>query len=407
MSAAAAFPTLDFEDFHRRELPRRLAAGHGELAAQDDLERVGALAFRLPGGAAFTYRPRPGGVDVVEGDTEARTVIEISPEDWSNVVHDLDSAPGLLYAGRVRCVRGNAMRFVRWEPGLRAMFQGRPIFRPDSLDLRDRRGARLDVTRSFTLADDDAEMAHFLRTAGYLLVKGVFSQAEVAEFRRHGDALRAMTREGDRKSWWARNAAGESILCRVTHAGRIPTLRQLYAEPRLLRLKSLSQHQLVSRAQDAEDGISLLIKNPGVTEGLSDLPWHRDCGMGGHASMCPVLVASLYLWPSRPESGELRMLPGSHVASCGFAEASDPDAPRGVSLAADPGDVSLHYGDVMHAAPPPSGSGPYRQCLLLGWARPDAFNHRGYKSYNDALLSREDGQVEHLAAVTARADEAS
>jgi ectoine hydroxylase-related dioxygenase (phytanoyl-CoA dioxygenase family) len=404
--SAASFPLLDFEDFHRRELPRRLAAGHGALAAEDEaLASLGALAFRLPEGPAFSYLPRDGGVEVVEGDAGARTVIEISREDWSNVVHDLDSAPGLLYAGRVRCVRGNAMRFVRWEPGLRAMFQGRPVFHPERVALRDRRGAPLDPTRSFTLADDDAEMAHFLRTAGYLLVKGVFPPAEVDVFRRHGERLRAMAREGDKLSWWARNQAGESILCRVTHAGRVPELRALYRDERLLRLKSLSHHALVTRGQSEEDGISLLIKNPGITEGLSDLPWHRDCGMGGHACMCPVLVASTYLWPSRPETGELRMLPGSHEASCGFAEASAPGAPQGISLAADPGDVSLHYGDIMHAAPPPTGTGPYRQCLLMGWARPDAFNHRGYKSYNDALLSRDDGQVEHLSRVAERMDE--
>jgi ectoine hydroxylase-related dioxygenase (phytanoyl-CoA dioxygenase family) len=402
----AAFPLLDFEDFHRRELPRRLASGHGALAAEADLAPLGGLAFRLPSGPAFSYVPRDGGVDVVEGDAVARTVIEITPEDWSNVVHDLDSAPGLLYAGRVRCVRGNAMRFVGWEPGLRAMFQGRPIFREGREDLRDLRGAALDANRSFTLDDDDAEMRHFLRTAGYLLVKGVFSAAEVEVFRRHGETLRALAREGDKLSWWAKDAAGTSTLCRVTHAGRVHELRTLYTDPRLQRLKELSHHRLVARfGENPDDGISLLIKNPGITEGLSDLPWHRDCGMGGHASMCPVLIASLYLWPSRPESGELRMLPGSHEGSCGFADARDAEAPRGISLAADPGDVSLHYGDIMHAAPPPTGAGPYRQCLLLGWTRPDAFNHRGYKSYNDALLSRDDGQVEHLTKVASRADE--
>jgi ectoine hydroxylase-related dioxygenase (phytanoyl-CoA dioxygenase family) len=399
------FPRLDFQDFHRRELPRRLAAGHGAIAARDGLLEVGGLAFRLPSGEAFTYLPHEHGVEVREGDAEARTVIEISAEDWSNVVHDLDSAPGLLYAGRVRCLRGNAMRFVRWEPGLRAMFHGRPIFREGEARLRDAQGAPLDPARSFSLGDDDAEMRHFLREAGYLLVQQVFTPEEVDAFRRHGDALRAMAREGDKLSWWARDQQGESILCRVTHAGRIRELRSLFTDSRLLRLKSLSHHTLVTRAQSEEDGISLLIKNPGIIEGLSDLPWHRDCGMGGHASMCPVLIASIYLWPSRPESGELRMLPGSHEASCGFAEATAEGAPRGISLAANPGDVSLHYGDIMHAAPPPTGAGPYRQCLLLGWTRPDAFNHRGYKSYNDALLSRDDGQVEHLAKVASRSDD--
>jgi len=127
---SAAFAPLDFSAFHREELPRRLAAGHGAIAAQDELVALGGLAFRLPTGEAFTYQPRAGGVDVVAGDADAHTVIELAPELWSELAHDLESAPGLLYAGRVRCTRGDAMRFVRWEPGLRAMYHGRPIFSP-------------------------------------------------------------------------------------------------------------------------------------------------------------------------------------------------------------------------------------------------------------------------------------
>jgi ectoine hydroxylase-related dioxygenase (phytanoyl-CoA dioxygenase family) len=399
---AAGFPSLDFADFHRRELPRRLAAGNGAIAAGDALERIGSLAFRLLEGQAFTYVPRAQGVDVVEGDADAKTVIEISREDWENVVHDLESAPGLLYGGKVKCLRGNAMRFVRWEPGLRAMFHGRPIFDPARVDLRDRDGGPLDPHRSFRLQDHPADMADFLKVAGFLLVRGVFPPDEVAALRRHADRLRALAVEGDKKSWWGKDADRRVVLCRVTHAGRIPELRALPADPRLLRLKNLSHVELVSQAHGTEDGISLLIKNPRMREGLSDLPWHRDCGMGGHAAMCPRLVVSIYLQPSRPETGELKMLPGSHEASYGFADASDPDAPQGVSLAADTGDVSLHYGDIMHAAPPPTGDGLFRECLLTGFARPGAYNHRGDKSYNDVLLSREDGQVEHLKKVAER-----
>ena len=74
-----------------------------------------------------------------------------------------------------------------------------------------------------------------------------------------------------------------------------------------------------------------------------------------------------------------------------------------MGLAADAGDVTRHYGDIMHAAPPPTGAGPFRKCVLLAYARADAYNHRGESSYNDVLLSREDGQVEHLAKVARRA----
>ena len=391
---------IDFLDFHRRELPRRLAAGNGALAAEDDLASLGALAFRLPSGEAFTYRPVPGGVHLVEGEAGAQTVIELAPELWSDLARDLESAPGLLYAGRAHCRAGDVMSFVRWEPGLRALYHGRPIFRPDRQQLLDRHGAPLDCTRGFARGSDRAEMAHFLKTTGYLLAKNVFSTAEIERMRTHARSLEAEARPGDKRSWWARNTAGESVLCRVTRCDPIDELRAMLTDPRITDLAALSESPLVPRALG--DGISLLIKNPDVREGLSDLPWHRDCGMGGHAAMCPILIFSVYLERSRPETGELRMLPGSHEASFAFFEASDPNAPRGIGLAADPGDVSLHYGDIMHAAPAPTGRGPFRKCILLSFARADAYNHRGEGGYNDVLLSRDDGQVEHLTAVARR-----
>ena len=99
------------------------------------------------------------------------------------------------------------------------------------------------------------------------------------------------------------------------------------------------------------------------------------------------------------------MLPGSHEGSVGFADARDADAPRGISLAADPGDVSLHYGDTLHSAPPPARDdlAEYRISAILGFARPGASHHRGESSYNAVLHQREDGQIEHLAKRAERA----
>ena len=96
------------------------------------------------------------------------------------------------------------------------------------------------------------------------------------------------------------------------------------------------------------------------------------------------------------------MLPGSWNSACPFIDPSHPSAPKGVPLLAEAGDVSLHYGDCMHASPPPEGPGPYRVSVLLGFARPGAAHHRGERSYNDVLLQRDDGQVEHLQQVADR-----
>jgi len=117
---------LDFDRFHREELPRLLAGGRGALAARG-AERLGGLAFRLPGGAAYSYLPRAGGVDVVAGDERADTWVELEAELWATLLRELDTAPGLLYGGRARCLRGSAMRWLAWEPALRAMFSGRPV----------------------------------------------------------------------------------------------------------------------------------------------------------------------------------------------------------------------------------------------------------------------------------------
>ena len=103
-----------------------------------------------------------------------------------------------------------------------------------------------------------------------------------------------------------------------------------------------------------QDGVTVIFKNPDMSEGLSDLPWHRDCGMGGHAIMCPTVIISIYLYDATDEAGALRFLPASHKASFGFLDAGDSKAPRGVRADARAGSVTLHYGDVMHAAPEPT-----------------------------------------------------
>ena len=112
------------------------------------------------------------------------------------------------------------------------------------------------------------------------------------------------------------------------------------------------------------------------------------------------LIVSTYLTPGNPETGELKMLPGSWQTACAPIDADHPKAPRGVSFAAQPGDVSLHYGDTMHAAPPPTRGDldAYRISAVTSYARPD----RPLKNYNSVLHGREDGQIEHLSRVAER-----
>jgi Phytanoyl-CoA dioxygenase (PhyH) len=406
--AGAPDPELpDFHRYHRETLPGLLPERGAEAARA--ARKLGSLALRLPDGGAYTYTPRAGGLDVTPGDAGADTVIELDLGAWQGLVGEVETPPGLLYAGRVRCARGRAMRLVEWEPGLRVLYHGRHLHDPWSARLEDGEGRPLDAEQTFTLPGSDEEtdaMARFLAAAGYLFVRGVFPPDEVDALRAEALGLRAEAVKGDKLSWWGRNARGEEVVTRVTRAAARPGLARLPSDPRLLRLVALSEFELVHRRRGSdEEAVSVIYKTPEMAEGLSDLPWHRDCGMGGHAAMCPLMVASVFLEESTPESGELRMLPGSWRGAVPFMDPSHPRAPRGAAFRARPGDVSLHYGDVMHAAPPPTDPhrARYRISATVGFTRPGARHHAGRGQYNDVLHRREDGQIEHLVKVAEKA----
>ena len=336
---------------------------------------------------------------ILDGEEDADTVVDIDLDSWLGLVSELDTAPGLLYGGRVEIVSGKPLRFVRWEPGLRALFHGVPVFDPETADLRDRSGGPLDPTRSCTLDEIDADMTearHQFSTAGFLWVRSVFDRSEIGEMVSDADVLEAEARPGDAASWWGRNTAGDQVLTRVLRAASRPRLQALRQDPRLTRIVSVVPEPLRD-VPAGRDAVTVLWKRPSMTEGLADLPWHRDCGMGGHANNCPAIVMTICLTSGTPEAGELRFLPGSHRGSYPFVDGHDTRAPRGVSVPVAAGDVTIHYTDVMHASmAPTSETGPHRISVLLAWVPPEAGHHRGGRHYNDALLAGDDGQVEHL-----------
>ena len=401
MPLPAAFAPIDFRRFHREDLPARLRDGLAATAGSAAAHLRG-FAIRV-GPDAFTYRPGSGGIEIVSGDGAAETVVEMDADTWQGLVHELEAAAGLVYAGRVRCVRGSAVDLMAWETPLRVMYHGRTPYDPSAVALHDRRGAALDPGQVFPLDGDRADMAHFLRVAGYLFVRGVFSPDEVASFVTESEVLRAEARKGDKLSWWGKNTAGDEVLCRVTRAATKPRLASLRQDDRLRSLVALADEPLVYSTGEG-DGVAVIYKHPRMAEGLGDLPWHRDCGMGGHATMCPTAITSVFLSEASPESGALAFLPGSrHLAF----NAHDPGCQGELPAAwfhARPGDVTLHYGDTIHAAPPPSDPGRdgYRISAIVGYARPDASHHRGERSYNEPLHRRDDGQVEHLVDIADR-----
>jgi hypothetical protein len=366
------FPPIDFDAFHREELPRRLASGNGALSA-GAVAGLPPLAFRLPDGRAWTYAPRSGGVEIRSGSDAAGTLVELSQEAWELFVHEIRTLYRLHYTGELSFDRGDFEALNLWEPALRTMLHGRPVFDPATLDLRDRSGTPLDLQRSFALGDGDDEMRHFLRETGFLHVRGVFSRDEIAALCDEAGRLAGAAKPGDRNSWWARTGSGEIVLCRVNYAGLASAqIGALEEDPRVRRLATLGG-EVVRAVPDRMDGTFVLFKLPDAREGMADLPWHIDCGFGGHSVFCPSVLVGIQLDAATPETGQLLFVPGSWRKAC--RQVVDP-ASEGlpvVALETGIGDCTVHMGDSLHAAPPPSGMERARRTLYVQFYHPAVF----------------------------------
>jgi ectoine hydroxylase-related dioxygenase (phytanoyl-CoA dioxygenase family) len=150
-------------------------------------------------------------------------------------------------------------------------------------------------------------------------------------------------------------------------------------------------------AYDRLDGNSVVIKVPGSEGGLADLPWHRDCGMGGHPVKCPMLNVGIQLDAATEDAGQLEMIPGSHRGTSRLPSAAEAERHQVVALNTEPGDVTVHFGHTLHAAPPPKDPRTAgRRALYLSFVPPLTFEMVGPRQgYNDVLFTRSGGRVQH------------
>lgn len=385
------FPTVDFDEFHSVTLPRLVAAGNGPLAGAD-VARAPRIAFSVEG-AAYTYVPVDGTVVIRAGDAEADTVVAMSRATFSDYANELRSCFGLAYGADVVVERGSYDDWFRWEPAIRALYAGRPLYDPSWVD-------GVDLDRSFTLDDDDAEIAAFLDATGFCHVRAAFSTEEIAVLVAETERLTQAARPDDGRSWWT-TVDGRDACCRLIYANeRSDAIAALAGDPRLARLHALARTPLVPEV-DCLDGIGVVIKQPGAERGLADLPWHQDCGLGGHPVLCPSVAVGIQLDPATAQTGQLHFLAGSHRGSAHQLRERDTEQMPIVAVDTEPGDVTVHYCHVLHAAPPPTARGLGRRAMYVTATRRETLEFIGPgHGYNDVLFAR-DGQVHHVDELVA------
>ncbi len=395
-------PETDVGEFHRVDLPRQLAAGNGALAAMA-AARLAPLAFEIAGGGAWSYVPRAGGVDIVEGIVAgAATVVALAVAAWRDFLHEFRTAPGLAYGGMVTFPRGEFGDLMRWEPVLRALWQGRPVYDPATVDLTDRAGRPLDLKRAWRLDDPADAVTDFFRKTGFLHLKAVFSAAEIAALNAEVERLTGLARQGDKRSWWAKDEHDHDALVRITYCGeRSPLIAGLLDDPRMRRIVDLTGEHLLP-AYDRADGQSVLFKIPRAGAGMSDLGWHVDCGLGLHPFLCPTINIGIQLTPGSAATGQLKMAAGSWHSSCELIADPKGDVPADypvVALDTEAGDCTAHFGHQLHAAPPPSGEGG-RVTLYIGYCNPALLELLGPgEGPNDVLFRAADASVPALVEV--------
>jgi hypothetical protein len=338
-----------------REIPRDEIF---ESMLPDCIERNGELAGRglaykeLPAislvesGRSITLRERNGKMVLEEGKSDDTAVAVLLEGALSELLQDKRSTMGLAMNSMVELERGGMSTWIGWEPIFRALVDGRSVHETGDVRMLDRDGLPLDLNRSFDLDDDRDEISHFFHQAGFLHLTNIFNEEEMASVAADIDEALLKAKPDDGESWWAGDSNGVQMPVRILNFHeRSATLRELIQDDRLTWIGKLTQDGHANPR-----GAEGLIKPLDIRTGLSDLPWHKDCGQGGHSYQCAGLTTGISVTGADGKCGALGVVPGSHRANTQTASL-DPNldlVPRKLETAT--GDVTVHCSDTFHKA---------------------------------------------------------
>ena len=370
---------VDPREWLMRTLPTLIREDNDTAAAVARLD-LPPLTLQIEGEADSNVELRTtlaveDGRWVLDGSAEGALVVTISTAAFSDWINWIANVQRLTLSGDMTYSGRSLWTLFAWELVLRSLVHGVPVHEPGSIGFRDLHGDPLDLHRTFTPDDAPDEVAHFLREAGYLHLRGWLDPADMAIIA--ADMDRAVTHysRGDGRSWWATLESGDEVCVRMLQFAQFSerTVEILNSETwNQLREVLAADEQLVARTGTSV--IEGLFKPIGVAEGISDVPWHRDCAFGGHPYQCGGLTIGISVTEGTAESGLLRVVAGSHRA----ATLDDP-AWRGNDLPVIPlptatGDLTVHIACTVHEALPPTVRP--RKVMYTGFGLPDAHDAR-------------------------------
>ncbi|MET0995105.1 MAG: phytanoyl-CoA dioxygenase family protein [Mycobacterium sp.] len=316
--------------------------------------RLGLVPLTLDvGGELLTLAVDEAERLVVRRGASEALVVALDQSAFSDLMQDVASTFGLFKTDRSDVRAGTLDAFVEWEPVLRCFLDGRPEYLPGSITFEDPAGGPLDLQQSFTLDDAPDDIGHFLAEAGFLHIRGLFDEDEMAAVSAELDTAIAAAERDDGSSWWARTESGEWYPSRILGFNQqSPTLRQLLTSERFGTIARFTDDRFVQQDPNVSDTSEGLLKKVGVREGISDVSWHKDCSQGGHSRHCCGLTVGISVTGADRLSGELGVVPGSHRANIPHLGVEGLDLPR-LPLPTGTGDVTVHCSCTLHMSRPP------------------------------------------------------
>jgi phytanoyl-CoA hydroxylase len=258
----------------------------------------------------------------------------------------------------------------------------------------------------------DAQHAAY-RNDGFIVVPGVFSQAEVAE-------LRATTDDFVRAS--ARVAANDEIFdLEDTHSAAAPRVRRIKAPH--------AHHEIYKRASRHPAVVAILAELWGTvrfdTGKLNmksagygaPIEWHQDWAFYPHTND-DLAAVGIMLDDFTMENGPMMVIPGSHLGPvydhhgpdgrfCGAMDPADPgvDYAKAMPCLGKAGSITIHHVRAVHGSAT-NFSGAERRFLLYQYRAADAWPLLGLKEgldkFDEQLLVGEPSLAPRLTPVPVR-----
>jgi len=346
--AAAPF---DPAEFFEHDLPD--AFGHHASMLEPAVRRLGVAPLTIEvDDDAWTLTAVEGRVEVKPG-ADAAARLRLDAERLLYLATDHVTPVGWWTNGTLELAGADLGEAVDWWLLLRGALDGVAPHAPGDVTFVDADGASLDLTRRFRRDSSLDEMRVFLEEAGYLHIESVFTEDEMAAVSADMDRAAPGYHPGDGNSWWARTSEGVNRLVRMQRFDDVsPAVAEFVQDDRLQRIGRITGDGHLWGSME-DNRIEALVKPLGIVEGLSDLPWHKDCALGRHSYECCGITAGVSVTGADATCGQLRVLAGSHRALMwpSFMRA-DNDLPE-IDLPTRTGDVTVHLSCTLHMAQAP------------------------------------------------------